>query len=249
MKTIMPILLSSLLALSARAQSFPLTNAVLKGPMNANSQAITNASDVVLAGGASLSGVAAAASNAVTRSGGGNIVGPLTVGESNSVTGPNSFAMGKGSRATGYNSFAGGHGAIVSNNEAFVWAATSALRTNSYDHGDGSFSIYAPGGVWMGASMLYLDNNGFVRALPAVEYDDFRYGEDGWHTLGTDAYRVDPGAMPTWPDMTYYRNGDGPPVSFWDFDGDQYPEENPCPQYWGDTPVTVWEYPTQPCGY
>jgi len=244
MKTIIPILLSSLLALSARAQSFPLTNAVLKGPMNANLQPITNAGNVVLSDGTSLRGVA---SNAVTRSGGGDIAGPLTVGESNSVTGPNSFAMGKGSRATGYNSFAGGHGAIVSNNEAFVWAATSALRTNSYDHGDGSFSIYAPGGVWLGASMLYLDNNGFVRALPPVEYDDCRYGEDGWHTLGTDAYRVDPGAMPTWPDMTYYRNGDGDPVSFWDFNGDKQPEVNPCVAYWGDTPPAGSD--GQPCSY
>jgi hypothetical protein len=33
---------------------FPLTNAVLRGPMNANVQAITNAGDVVLSGGTSL---------------------------------------------------------------------------------------------------------------------------------------------------------------------------------------------------
>jgi hypothetical protein len=54
-KTYLITLWLVLCGLSAFAQgAFPLTNAVLRGPMNANAQAITNAGDVVLSGGTSL---------------------------------------------------------------------------------------------------------------------------------------------------------------------------------------------------
>jgi|GEM_PF-1910847 len=174
--------------------------------------------------------VSALASNTVALSTGRS----ASVGESNDVVGPNSMALGKGCKAYGRNSFAGGQNAVSTNDAAFVWAATSQNRTNGFDHGDGSFSIYAPAGVWIGQSMLFVDANGFVRAMPPIPN-----GGDGgvyptWHTLGADNYQIDPGATPTWPDWGEYGG-----YYDWGLVGSAgyTPSTNhPCAIYWGDTP-------------